>query len=50
VFDVETIFIYPWAVYFKQLGLFAFAEMLVFVFILVVGWGYAWRHKALEWS
>ena len=50
VFDVETIFIYPWAVHFKQLGLFAFVEMLVFILILVVGWAYAWRHKALEWS
>jgi len=49
VFDVETVFIYPWAVYFKQLGLFAFIEMLVFVMILVVGWAYAWRYKALEW-
>ena len=49
VFDVETIFIYPWAVHFKQLGLFALVEMLVFILILLVGWGYAWRHKALEW-
>jgi NADH:ubiquinone oxidoreductase subunit 3 (subunit A) len=49
VFDVETVFIYPWAVYFKQLGLFAFIEMLVFILILVVGWAYAWRYKALEW-
>ena len=50
VFDVETIFIYPWAVSFSKLGLFAFVEMLIFVMILVVGWAYAWRHKALEWS
>ena len=49
VFDVETIFIYPWAIYFKELGLFAFFEMLVFVLILVVGWVYAWKNKALEW-
>lgn len=49
VFDVETVFIYPWAVHFNQLGLFALIEMLVFVLILVVGWAYAWRHKALEW-
>jgi NADH-quinone oxidoreductase subunit A len=49
VFDVETVFIYPWAVYFKQLGLFAFVEMLIFILILVVGWAYAWKHKALEW-
>ncbi len=49
VFDVETVFIYPWAVYFKQLGLFALIEMLVFILILVVGWAYAWKNKALEW-
>lgn len=50
VFDVETVFIYPWAVSFNQLGLFAFIEMVVFILILVVGWAYAWKHKALEWS
>lgn len=50
VFDVETVFIYPWAVYFKQLGMFALVEMLIFVLILVVGWAYAWRNKALEWG
>ncbi|MQF98577.1 MAG: NADH-quinone oxidoreductase subunit A [SAR202 cluster bacterium] len=50
VFDVETIFIYPWAVSFGKLGLFAFVEMLIFIMILVVGWAYAWRYKALEWS
>ena len=50
VFDVETVFIYPWAVYFKQLGLFAFLEMLAFILILVVGWVYAWKYKALEWK
>ena len=50
IFDVETVFLYPWAVHFKQLGLFAFIEMLVFVLILIVGWAYAWRYKALEWE
>ena len=50
VFDVETIFIYQWAVSFGKLGLFAFVEMLIFIMILVVGWAYAWRYKALEWS
>ncbi len=49
VFDVETVFIYPWAVHFNQLGLFALIEMLVFVLILVVGWAYALKYKALEW-
>lgn len=50
VFDVETVFLYPWAVQFKQLGIFAFFEMLVFVAILVVGLAYAWKKKALEWK
>lgn len=50
VFDVETVFIYPWAVRFHQLGLFAFVEMLIFVFILVIGLAYAWRKRALEWE
>lgn len=47
VFDVETVFLYPWAVVYGQLGLFAFAEMLVFIGILAVGLLYAWRKRAL---
>lgn len=50
VFDVETVFIYPWAIRFNKLGLFALVEMLVFIAILVVGWLYAWRKRALEWE
>jgi NAD(P)H-quinone oxidoreductase subunit 3 len=50
VFDVETVFLYPWAVAFNQLGLLAFVESLVFIAILVVGLVYAWRKGALEWS
>lgn len=50
IFDVETVFIYPWAIRFQHLGLFAFIEMLVFVMILVLGLVYAWRKKALEWE
>lgn len=49
IFDVETIFLYPWAVKFHSLGLFAFIEMLIFIFILVVGLWYAWKEGALEW-
>lgn len=49
VFDVEVVFIFPWAVRFNKLGLFALVEMLVFVGILVVGWLYAWRKGAFEW-
>ena len=49
VFDVEVIFIYPWAVRFNQLPLFALIEMVAFILILVVGWAYAWRKQDLEW-
>lgn len=49
IFDVETIFLYPWAIHFKKLGLFALVEVAIFVSILVVGWVYAWRKRALEW-
>lgn len=50
IFDIETIFIYPWAVAFKQLGFFAFVEMVVFIGILAAGLVYAWRKNALEWE
>ena len=53
IFDVEVIFLFPWAVSFglmSKAGLFALAEMAVFVAILLVGWLYAWRKGALEWS
>ena len=49
VFDVEVIFIYPWAVRFNQLPLFALLEMLIFILILVMGLVYAWRKQDLEW-
>ncbi|MEM8806483.1 MAG: photosynthetic/respiratory NAD(P)H-quinone oxidoreductase subunit C [Cyanobacteria bacterium J06635_1] len=50
IFDVETVFLYPWAVAFSKLGLLAFVEALIFIAILVVGLVYAWRKGALEWS
>lgn len=49
IFDVETVFMFPWAVIFDQLLLFGLVEMLVFISILVVGYVYAWRKGALEW-
>jgi NADH-quinone oxidoreductase subunit A len=49
VFDVETVFLYPWAVMFRKLALFGFIEMFVFLAILVVGYVYAWRRGALQW-
>ncbi len=50
VFDVETVFLFPWAVAYKQLGLFALVEMFIFIGILVVGLAYAWRKGVLRWS
>ena len=50
VFDVETIFLFPWAVMFNRLGLFGLVEMLVFIVILVVGYFYCWKRKALDWA
>jgi NADH-quinone oxidoreductase subunit A len=49
VFDVEAAFLFPWAVAAKQLGLFAFIEMMVFVAILLFALAYAWRKEALKW-
>ena len=49
VFDVETVFLYPWAVMYRKLALFGFLEMFLFLGILVVGYVYAWRRGALTW-
>jgi NADH:ubiquinone oxidoreductase subunit 3 (subunit A) len=49
VFDVEAVFLLPWAVVFKQLGMLAFVEGLVFIGILVVALAYVWRKGDLEW-
>lgn len=50
IFDVETAFLYPWAVAFNSLGLFALVEMFIFMAILVVGLVYAWKKGALAWK
>jgi NADH-quinone oxidoreductase subunit A len=50
LFDIETVFLYPWAVHFKQLKLFGLVEMLIFIFVLAIGFVYAWRKRALEWK
>ncbi|HEY1908301.1 MAG TPA: NADH-quinone oxidoreductase subunit A [Myxococcaceae bacterium] len=50
VFDVETVFLYPWAVNFKSLGWFGYVEMAVFAFTLVIGLAYVWKKGALEWE
>jgi NADH-quinone oxidoreductase subunit A len=49
IFDVEIIFLLPWAVVFKKLGAFAFVEGLIFIGILVVGLAYVWKKDDLEW-
>lgn len=50
VFDVETLFLYPWAVSFRKLGLFGLVEMILFILLLGIGLMYAWRKKVLEWN
>ena len=50
IFDVEVVFLFPWAVIYDQLALFGLIEMLIFIGILVVGYYYAWRKGALEWA
>ena len=49
VFDLEVVFLYPWAVQYDKLGLFGLLEMVVFVAILLIGYFYAWKKGALEW-
>jgi NADH-quinone oxidoreductase subunit A len=49
VFDVETIFLFPWAVMFDRLALFGFIEMVVFLAILITGYVYIWNRGALRW-
>jgi NADH-quinone oxidoreductase subunit A len=50
IFDVELVFLFPWAVAFNQLALFAVLEGVLFIIILVAGLIYAWRKGALEWA
>ena len=48
--DVMVVFLYPWAVELRQLGVFGFFAALIFILIIIVGYIYAWRKKALEWK
>lgn len=50
VFDIEVIFLYPWAVVGKEIGPFAFYEMMFFLAALLVGFAYVWRKRGLEWE
>jgi NADH-quinone oxidoreductase subunit A len=49
IFDVETIFLFPWAVQFKALGIFGLMEMFIFLGILILGYVWIWKKGALEW-
>lgn len=50
IFDIEAVFLYPWAVSFQYLGIVGLIEMVLFILILVVGYWYAWMKGALEWD
>jgi NADH-quinone oxidoreductase subunit A len=49
IFDIETVFLYPWAVSYAKLGMFALVEMIVFLVILFIGLAYAWAKGVLRW-
>ncbi len=50
VFDVEAVFLYPWAVSYDKLGIFGFVEMMLFIFILLIGYIYVWKKGAFNWQ
>lgn len=50
VFDVEAVFLYPWAIVFDKIGLYALIEMVIFIVILVAGYIYAWKKEAFKWD
>jgi NADH-quinone oxidoreductase subunit A len=50
LFDIEAVFLFPWAVVYRQLKLFGFAEMLVFIATILAGYIYVWKKGALEWE
>ena len=50
LFDIEAIFLYPWAVVYRELKMFAFVEMLIFIVLIVAGFVFIWRKGALDWS
>ena len=50
IFDLEVVFLYPWAIYFRQLGVFGLVQMGIFLVILTIGYVYVWKKGALEWD
>lgn len=50
IFDVEAVFLYPWALVYNKIGLYALIEMMLFIVVLLVGYIYAWKKEAFEWD
>jgi len=50
IFDLEVVFLYPWAIYFRQLGVYGLVQMGIFLTILAIGYAYVWKKGALEWD
>lgn len=50
IFDVEAVFLYPWALVYDKIGLYALIEMLLFIAVLIIGYVYAWKKEAFEWD
>ena len=50
VFDIEAVFLYPWAIAFNAIGLYGLIEMVLFIVLLLVGYVYAWRKGAFDWA
>lgn len=50
LFDLEAVFLYPWAIVYNKIGIYGLVEMIIFILILLVGYFYAWRKGALEWD
>jgi len=50
IFDLEVVFLYPWAIYFRQLGVFGLIQMGIFLVILTIGYVYVWKKGALDWN
>ncbi|HXV47840.1 MAG TPA: NADH-quinone oxidoreductase subunit A [Candidatus Binatia bacterium] len=50
IFDLEVVFLYPWAMYFRELGMFGLVQMAIFLGILTIGYVYVWKKGALDWD
>ena len=50
IFDVEAVFLYPWALVYDKIGLYALIEMMLFIVVLVIGYVYAWKKGAFDWD